>query len=280
MPAQSSPTLATMATWLLPSTAASRRTVASDSRGVGCRNRRDLDSADSPAKKRATRSRSPGRSGRSQTVVPSRASLTGRSARGSAVRVGGGMAIGASSVVGPPLLRLRVRLPGRCRRAGAALSWWVACPHGLARRLLVPVTVRFRVLGPVGLHGADGSPLPLAGGRQGALLAALLARAGEVVSADRLVYLLWGEALPDNPAGALHNQVARLRRALRAAGGDGRELVTRAPGYLLAAQPAEVDAGVFDRLVGRAAAAPATEAARLLAEALALWRGPAYAGFA
>ncbi len=142
------------------------------------------------------------------------------------------------------------------------------------------MTVRFRVLGPVGLHGADGSPLPLAGGRQGALLAALLARAGEVVSADRLVHLLWGEALPDNPAGALHNQVARLRRALRAAGGDGRELVTRAPGYLLAAQPAEVDAGVFERLVGRAAAAPATEAARLLAEALALWRGPAYAGFA
>jgi pimeloyl-ACP methyl ester carboxylesterase len=108
------------------------------------------------------------------------------------------------------------------------------------------VTVRFRVLGPVGLLGADGSPLPLAGGRQGALLAALLARAGEVVSVDRLVHLLWGEALPDNPAGALHNQVARLRRALRAAGGDGRELVTRAPGYLLAAQPAEVAAGYLE----------------------------------
>ena len=138
--------------------------------------------------------------------------------------------------------------------------------------------VRYRVLGPVDAVDADGRALPLGGERQRALLAALLARPGEVVSSDRLAHLLWGEDQPDNPAAALHSQVARLRQALRA--GDGRGLLTRPPGYLLAVEPGEVDAGDFERLVADADAAPPAEAARLLAEALALWRGPAYAGFA
>jgi DNA-binding SARP family transcriptional activator/pimeloyl-ACP methyl ester carboxylesterase len=139
--------------------------------------------------------------------------------------------------------------------------------------------VGFRVLGPVGAVDADGRPLPLGGERQRALLAALLARAGEVVSSDRLAHLLWGDDQPDNPVAALHSQVARLRQALRPADG-GRGLLTRAPGYLLAVDPGDVDAGRFERLVADAEGEPASEAARLLAEALALWRGPAYAGFA
>jgi DNA-binding SARP family transcriptional activator/pimeloyl-ACP methyl ester carboxylesterase len=140
--------------------------------------------------------------------------------------------------------------------------------------------VRFRVLGPVEAVDAAGRPLPLGGGRQRALLAALVARAGEVVSADRLADLLWGDEQPDNPAAALHSQVARLRQALRAAAGDAGGLLTRSPGYLLEVGPGEVDAGRFDALLASAGAAPPTEAARLLAEALGLWRGPAYAGFA
>jgi DNA-binding SARP family transcriptional activator len=123
--------------------------------------------------------------------------------------------------------------------------------------------VRYRVLGPVDAVDADGHPLPLGGERQRALLAALLARPGEVVSSDRLAHLLWGDDQPDNPAGALHSQVARLRQALRA--GDGRGLLTRPPGYLLAVEPGEVDAGHFERLVAEAGAVPPAEAARLLA---------------
>jgi DNA-binding SARP family transcriptional activator/pimeloyl-ACP methyl ester carboxylesterase len=157
------------------------------------------------------------------------------------------------------------------------------------------MAVRFRVLGPVEALDAAGRPLPLGGERQRALLAALLARAGEVVSADRLADLLWGDDQPDHPAGALHSQVARLRQALRAGtpgaghggaepggdpGGEGGWLLTRPPGYLLAVRPEEVDAGRFERLLAEADAAPPPEAARLLGEALALWRGPAYAGFA
>ncbi|HET9558229.1 MAG TPA: winged helix-turn-helix domain-containing protein, partial [Actinomycetota bacterium] len=104
--------------------------------------------------------------------------------------------------------------------------------------------VRFRVLGPVEAVDADGRPLALAGDRQRVLLATLLARAGEVVSADRLADLLWGDDQPADPPAALHSQVARLRRVLRVGGGDGL-LQTRAPGYLLAVDRHEVDAGQF-----------------------------------
>jgi DNA-binding SARP family transcriptional activator len=142
------------------------------------------------------------------------------------------------------------------------------------------MSVRFRVLGPVDAVTADGRSLPLAGERQRLLLVALLVQAGEVVSADRLADLLWGDDQPDNPAGALHSQVSRLRRALRTTAGDRDLVVTRPPGYLLAVEPAEVDAGRFDQLMAMAGEAPPAEAARLLGGALALWRGPAYAGFA
>ncbi|GAA5081654.1 hypothetical protein GCM10023259_090070 [Thermocatellispora tengchongensis] len=125
------------------------------------------------------------------------------------------------------------------------------------------------------VEAGDGAPVAL-GDRQRAVLAALLARAGEVVSFDRLVDLVWGERPPANPHAALHSQVSRLRRAL---GYDG--LVTRPPGYLLQAGPGEVDALRFDALVAEARRQddPAAAAA-LLGEALALWRGPAYAEFA
>jgi hypothetical protein len=89
--------------------------------------------------------------------------------------------------------------------------------------------VCYRVLGPVDAVDADGRPLPLGGERQRALLAALLARPGEVVSSDRLAHLLWGDDQPDNPAAALHSQVARLRQALRA--GDGPRLLVM-PGWV------------------------------------------------
>jgi DNA-binding SARP family transcriptional activator/pimeloyl-ACP methyl ester carboxylesterase len=141
------------------------------------------------------------------------------------------------------------------------------------------VRVRFRVLGPVEAVDGDGRSLALPGDRQRALLAALLARAGEVVSADRLAELLWADDQPADPSAALHSQVARLRRALRPGGGDGL-LQTQPPGYRVAVDRDEVDAGRFERLAAQASTAPPAEAVRLLDQALALWRGPAYAGLA
>ncbi len=136
-----------------------------------------------------------------------------------------------------------------------------------------------RVLGAVELVGSGGTTVPLPGTRQPALLAALAARVREVVSIDRLVALLWGDALPDNPEAALHSAVFKLRRALRSVC-DRDVLLTRERGYQLALAPGDLDADLFGELVSRAAGQPPEEAAGILAEALALWRGQAYAGFA
>ena len=136
-----------------------------------------------------------------------------------------------------------------------------------------------RVLGAVELVGSGGTTVQLPGTRQSALLAALAARARQVVSIDRLVTLLWGDDLPDNPEASLHSAVFKLRRALRSVC-DREVLLTRERGYQLALSPGDLDADLFGELVSRAGGQPPEEAAGTLAEALALWRGQAYAGFA
>jgi predicted ATPase/DNA-binding SARP family transcriptional activator len=136
------------------------------------------------------------------------------------------------------------------------------------------------ILGPLEVRDTSG-PVRVPGAKERALLADLLVNAGRVVSADRLVEDLWGADPPGNPANTLQGRVSALRRALGPAGAG--LVVTRPPGYALEAGPEAVDAARFERLVAEAeAAAPAEppRAARLLEEALALWRGPALAEFA
>ncbi len=134
-----------------------------------------------------------------------------------------------------------------------------------------------RVLGEVSLVSSTGTAVALPGSRQPALLAALVARAGHVVSADRLVDLLWDDP-PENPAAALHSVVFKLRASLARLG--GRELLlTREHGYLLDVQPGEVDAEIFEALVERARDEPSAEAAQTLGQALRLWKGRPYADF-
>jgi len=116
------------------------------------------------------------------------------------------------------------------------------------------------------------------GAKERALLADLLVHAGRVVSADRLVEDLWGDDPPGNPANTLQGRVSALRRALGTAGAG--LVVTRPPGYVLEADPGQVDAARFERLVGEAGRAAGDAAAGPLAEALGLWRGPALAEFA
>ena len=134
-----------------------------------------------------------------------------------------------------------------------------------------------RLLGPLEL--ADGGRLIAYGGaRQRAVLALLVLHANQVLASERVLMELWGEDAPPGAANALQAAVSRLRRALP----QGR-LVTRPPGYLFRAVPDEVDLSRFERLLaqGRQALADgaAAEAADTLAEALALWRGPALADF-
>ncbi|GAA1978598.1 BTAD domain-containing putative transcriptional regulator [Amycolatopsis minnesotensis] len=115
-----------------------------------------------------------------------------------------------------------------------------------------------------------------------ALLANLLLQPGRAVSADRLAAELWGDRPPGNPANTLQTKVSQLRRTLEAAEAGGRELVAFEPGgYVLRIEPGAVDVGRFHALVSRAKLTPVAAArSALLAEALALWRGPALADFA
>jgi DNA-binding SARP family transcriptional activator/tetratricopeptide (TPR) repeat protein len=148
--------------------------------------------------------------------------------------------------------------------------------------------LEYRILGPLEVR-RDGRPVRIGGPQQRALLGALLLNAGRVVSVDRLTELLWPHDPPETSRELLRGCVARLRRVLRAddptpddgppltrAPGDG-PLLTRAPGYLLRVGPGELDADRFARLVAAAGERAGTEAAALLREAVALWRGPALA---
>jgi DNA-binding SARP family transcriptional activator len=137
-----------------------------------------------------------------------------------------------------------------------------------------PVTLDFRILGPLEVEGESGS-VSLGGPRQRALLAVLLLEAGRVVPTDRLVDLLWGEEAPRTATTSLQNAVSQLRKVL------GAELVeTRPPGYVLRVETGQIDAGRFERALRGARAEPPARRSELLRDALAMWRGPALADFA
>jgi DNA-binding SARP family transcriptional activator/tetratricopeptide (TPR) repeat protein len=135
--------------------------------------------------------------------------------------------------------------------------------------------VDFLLLGPLEVRDGE-RVVALSRKKQRAVLALLLLRAGEVVSADVLVEELWGSRPPKTAREALHNYVSQLRKEL------GAELIeTREPGYVLHVGPDQLDLGRFERLVGEARAADSAErrAAKLRA-AVELWRGPALADLA
>jgi DNA-binding SARP family transcriptional activator len=135
--------------------------------------------------------------------------------------------------------------------------------------------VEFRILGPLEVV-AGGRPLALGGPRQRALLALLLTRANEVVSADRLIDELWGEHPPRDPANALQYHVSQLRKALA----PSEAIVTQEPGYVIRVGANDLDLLRFERLVAEAEDEPPETAAKLLREALGLWRGPPLADMA
>jgi DNA-binding SARP family transcriptional activator/pimeloyl-ACP methyl ester carboxylesterase len=136
--------------------------------------------------------------------------------------------------------------------------------------------MRFGILGPLEVT-ADGRPLALGGARVRDVLATMLVHANRVVPADQLVDELWPKQSADRAAASLQVRLSGLRRALRSAEGDTERLVTLPPGYLLRVSPGELDAGIFERLIGIAAGALAAgrydEAIGCYDDALTLWRG-------
>jgi DNA-binding SARP family transcriptional activator len=142
--------------------------------------------------------------------------------------------------------------------------------------------VLFGVLGVLAVWNQGGGLIQVPEAKVRALLADLLIYPGRPVSADRLVEDLWGDRPPPNPAAALQSKVSRLRQALESAEPGGRELVVyQPPGYQLNVDRDAVDESRFTALIEQATTCeePRTKAA-LLADALALWRGPALADFA
>jgi DNA-binding SARP family transcriptional activator len=138
------------------------------------------------------------------------------------------------------------------------------------------MTMEFQVLGP--LRVLDGSrSIELRAGKPRALLAALLCFANTPVSVDRLLTVLWRGEPPASAPENVRLYVYQLRRAL----GDAQWIVRQPPGYALHVRPEQLDAARFEELAQQGQNAlrngdPAT-ATRALSEALALWRGPAYA---
>jgi DNA-binding SARP family transcriptional activator len=137
--------------------------------------------------------------------------------------------------------------------------------------------MQVRILGPFQVEDT-GRRITIGGVRQRAVLADLVLHANEVVPSERLLVDLWGEDSPPSAANALQAAISRLRRVL-----PPSRLITTAPGYSLRVFPAELDVRQFSQLIAEGrdalAAGTAEQAARMLDQALSLWRGPPLADF-
>lgn len=135
------------------------------------------------------------------------------------------------------------------------------------------VRLTYAVLGPVRAT-LDGTEVPLGGAKARTILAALLLNAGSVVSTGSLIEILWGEEPPERALSTLQVHVSNLRKRL----GDGvPTIVTRPPGYLLAAGAADLDLCAFEEghqlARNRRAQGDPVGAAEILGEALRRWHG-------
>ena len=138
------------------------------------------------------------------------------------------------------------------------------------------------VLGPLTLRG-DAGVVRLGGAKPRRLLAALALNGGQMVSADRLIDVAWGDSPPRTARQNLHTYLWSLRRSLAAATGGRLVIQVQPPGYLLRIAPGDLDWHIFRELCSAAARCASSDpaaAGQLLHEALGLWRGPALADIA
>src|SRR5262245_45567587 len=179
---------------------------------------------------------------------------------------------------------------GQLHQGVTELATLPATWYGWARSFDDPmdrsVGVDFRILGPLEVLDDDRRRLDLGAPRQRAVLAVLLVSVDHVVSVDRLIDDLWGEAPPSAATASLQAYVSNLRRVLepqRRPRTPARVVVTEAPGYALRIPVEQLDAARFERLATHAhralVAGDAAAALRSCDAALGLWRGGALADF-
>jgi DNA-binding SARP family transcriptional activator len=136
--------------------------------------------------------------------------------------------------------------------------------------------MKFRLLGVLEAEH-DGRRVVLDRRRERCLLGVLLLAAGRTVSVDRLLDLLWEEKLSRAARASLHTHVSQLRSRLDPEGNGcfGVRLVHTDGGYLIEVDREQIDAHRFRSLVDHAVnLSDHEERARLIRQALALWRGP------
>ncbi|MER7442569.1 AfsR/SARP family transcriptional regulator [Micromonospora avicenniae] len=142
--------------------------------------------------------------------------------------------------------------------------------------------MEFRLLGPVELYTDDGQLISLQRRQERLMLAVLLLDPDRVVSAERLIGVLWGQRPPATARATLQALISRVRKAVRVAAGpnaDGQvRLLALGEGYRLSVPSESVDLHRFQRMVegARILTDPLRRSERLTA-ALDLWRGPALA---
>ena len=133
--------------------------------------------------------------------------------------------------------------------------------------------VEFFVLGPLE-YRVDDTVAVLGGPKQRAVLAHLLAHRGEVISLEGLIVGVWGPDGARSLRSSVHTYISNLRVIV------GYEIERIGDGYRLNLPPDAIDSVVFERMVDDAerqrSVNPAT-ASHLARQALALWRGRAYA---
>ena len=105
--------------------------------------------------------------------------------------------------------------------------------------------VGISVLGPVAVRDASGRDVTPAGPLQRRLLALLVLRRGDVVSADAAIETLWPDATPRDAAAALQNHLFRLRRTLP----DG-VIESIGSGYRLDPSAVDVDVDRLEAVLG------------------------------
>jgi len=142
--------------------------------------------------------------------------------------------------------------------------------------------VHVHLLGPVELS-VGGHITEVGPPQRRMVMAALAVEVGRPVSVATLIDRVWDADPPDAARRAVHAHIAMIRRVCKQTTDRGAQplrLVRRSGGYVLDADPEQVDVHRFRQLVDRAQEAEQTDdtKASLLREAFGLWRGEPLSG--
>src|SRR6185312_11950560 len=106
--------------------------------------------------------------------------------------------------------------------------------------------MRFRILGPLEVLSPEGWTA-ISAPKWRSLLAVLLLRQGQLIPTETLIDELWGDSPPSTANNLVSIYVHRLKKVI----GDtqGKDLLFRAPGYMLRISDQDLDHQVFELLV-------------------------------